>query len=614
MDTQPLSPGQQIAGYTLESLIGRGGMGEVYRGVDLRLARAVAVKVLAPEYADDPGFKDRTLSESRIAAGLDHPNVIPIYSAGDDDGHVYIAMRLVEGSDLRAILKREGCLDPSRAIALMAQVAEALDAAHAAGLVHRDVKPSNVLIDDQRGREHCYLADFGITTSVRDSAHSEVSQRLMGTLAYIAPEQIRGDPLDGRADVYSLGCMLFECLTGEVPFVSDSDMELVFAHLEQPPPRLGDRRAELPAALDPVIASALAKDPDERPETCRELVDRARDALGLERPRPRRRPWLVAALAVLVAAAVIAAVLITRPSSSPAAARTGSVVRIDPTTGSVTGRYPVSQHPTAIEAGSRVWAADYLSGSLYRIVPSTGETERIPAIGYPRDLAMLNGTVYVASDGPSLFGGNVTRYDVLTGARIDGVDVVPCSIGAGEGVVYTAGCPDVNRLTTGPAQMRVATDELMPYPDPTTAAHYRSALIGLAVGEGSVWVLGDALDPRVFRVAPSTGKLLQIYDLPAAPEAIAVGAGHVWITSALADRLYELDPHSGRVVRTIPTGRGTDGVAVGAGAVWVACAVDRQVWRIDPGSGRVTGRIDVADAPHGVAVGGNRVWVTVDPA
>ena len=237
-------------------------MGEVYRGVDLRLARAVAVKVLAPEYADDPAFKERTLSESRIAAGLDHPNVIPIYSAGEADGHVYIAMRLVEGSDLRAILKREGCLDPARTIALMAQVAEALDAAHAAGLVHRDVKPSNVLIDDQRGREHCYLADFGITTSVRESAHSEVSQRLMGTLAYIAPEQIRGDPLDGRADVYSLGCMLFECLTGEVPFVCDSDMELVFAHLEQPPPRVGERRAELPAALDPVIASALAKDPE----------------------------------------------------------------------------------------------------------------------------------------------------------------------------------------------------------------------------------------------------------------------------------------------------------------------------------------------------------------
>ena len=209
-----LRTGDEVAGYTLESLIGRGGMGEVFRAVDRHLARAVALKVLAPGLVHDQASRDRILRESQLAASLDHPNVIPVYAAGDANGHVYIAMRLVEGSDLRSILRRDGRLAPARAIALATQVASALDAAHARGLVHRDVKPSNVLIDEQQGREHCYLADFGITTRTGDRPSVDVSQRLLGTLAYVAPEQVRGDPVDGRADVYSLGCLLFECLTG----------------------------------------------------------------------------------------------------------------------------------------------------------------------------------------------------------------------------------------------------------------------------------------------------------------------------------------------------------------------------------------------------------------
>ena len=215
--------------------------------------------------------------------------MIPVYAAGEADGHVYIAMRLVEGSDLRS---RAPARRPPRAGAgdrARGQVASALDAAHARGLVHRDVKPSNVLIDEQQAREHCYLADFGITTTASDLQPADVSQRCSGTLAYVAPEQVRGDPVDGRADVYSLGCLLFECLTGEVPFVRDSDIAVVFAHLEEPPPRPSEHVRELPPELDAVIARALAKQPDDRHASCGELVDDARRALALDEPRRSRR-------------------------------------------------------------------------------------------------------------------------------------------------------------------------------------------------------------------------------------------------------------------------------------------------------------------------------------
>ena len=608
-----LTTGDEIAGYTLESLLGRGGMGEVFRAVDAHLARAVALKVLAPGLVHDEASRERILRESQLAASLDHPNVIPVYAAGEADGHVYIAMRLVEGSDLRSVLRRDGRLEPARAIALVAQVASALDAAHARGLVHRDVKPSNVLIDEQQEREHCYLADFGITTTASDLQPADVSQRLLGTLAYVAPEQVRGDPVDARADVYSLGCLLFECLTGEVPFVRDSDIAVVFAHLEEPPPKPSERVHELPPELDAVIARALAKQPDARHATCGELVDDARRALALDEPRRSRR-GLVLALAIAALAVAGAAIAVaTRSGSSPARPPVGSVVRIDPASGSVTARYRLSAHPAAVAVGPQVWVADYRQGTLWRIDPRTGAASSIPAIGNPRAVAILGGLVYVGSDGPSLLGGNVTRYDALTGGRIDGVEVVPCSVAAGDGVAYTAGCPDVDRLSTGDGKLRVIPPPTkIPLPAPATAEHVRTSLFGLAVGEGAVWAIGDALDHRLFKIAPRTGRLLGTFPLPIAPQRIAAGAGAVWITDAMHDVLIKVDPASGRVVQRIATGRGADGVAVGAGSVWVVSGIDGQVARIDPATGRIGERIDVGSGLREVAAGPGGVWVTRD--
>ena len=207
-----VAAGDVVAGYEVGALAGRGGMGEVYRAHDPRLERPVALKLLSERLSDDDGFRERMLKESRLAASLDHPNVVPIYEAGEAEGRLFIAMRYVDGTDLEALLRREGALAPERAVAIAAQVADALDAAHAKGLVHRDVKPSNVLLDQQGGREHAYLADFGLTQSIAEAGPADGS--LMGTLDYVAPEQIRGDQVDGRADVYALGCLLFETLTG----------------------------------------------------------------------------------------------------------------------------------------------------------------------------------------------------------------------------------------------------------------------------------------------------------------------------------------------------------------------------------------------------------------
>src|SRR3954463_4593010 len=279
MDDSPIAV-SGVPGYSVEALIGRGGMGEVYRATDERLGRPVALKVLADGVASDDRSRARLLEESRRAASLDHPNVVPVYEAGQADGRLFLAMRYVAGIDLKALLRREGALAPERAIAVAAQVADALDAAHRRGLVHRDVKPSNVLLDHADGREHAYLADFGLTRSMSD--RSAPDGQFMGTVAYVAPEQIRGDAVDGRTDQYGLGCLLFECLTGTVPYRSASGVGALFAHLEEPIPLVGERRVELPAELDEVFARALAKEPGDRFDTCSDLVEAARGALGLQ--------------------------------------------------------------------------------------------------------------------------------------------------------------------------------------------------------------------------------------------------------------------------------------------------------------------------------------------
>jgi non-specific serine/threonine protein kinase len=284
-----LEIGTELAGYRIDGLLGRGGMGYVYSAEHMLLGRKAAIKTLLPELADDGDFKERFIRESRVVASIDHPNIIPIYDAGEAAGVAYIAMRFVQGPDLAEVIDREGGLPLERALALLDQAAGALDAAHAREVVHRDVKPANVLVDEPTGR--VFLTDFGIAKRARTRGLTKTGF-FVGTLDYASPEQIQGQALGPAADLYALGCVLFEILTGRKPFDKESDVAVFHAHLLEPPPRLTELRPELPEALDAVVAQALAKSADERFSSGRELVDAARAALGGVGPSTARGTML----------------------------------------------------------------------------------------------------------------------------------------------------------------------------------------------------------------------------------------------------------------------------------------------------------------------------------
>jgi serine/threonine protein kinase/DNA-binding CsgD family transcriptional regulator len=283
-----LDLGSELAGYRIERLLGRGGMGVVYLATDLALDRHVALKVLAAERAEEEGFRERFLRESRLAAAIDHPHIVPVYAAGEADGLLFIAMRYVEGTDLAALLEHEERLEPERALAFAAEIAHALDAAHERGLVHRDVKPSNILIATHAGREHCYLCDFGLTRKITAPSSLTRAGELIGTVDYLAPEQIEGGPVDARADLYGFACVLYESLAGEPPFARENLLRALWAHVRDEPPSLSSRRRDLPAELDDVLATGLAKDPGERYATCADLVAAALHALKPSEPAPPR--------------------------------------------------------------------------------------------------------------------------------------------------------------------------------------------------------------------------------------------------------------------------------------------------------------------------------------
>jgi len=276
-----LAAGSRVAGYLLEEEVGAGGMAVVFRARDERLDRVVALKVLAPGLAADEEFRRRFLRESRAAAAVDDPHILPVYEAGQAGGVLFIAMRYVSGGDVRGLLRRERPLAPGRVAALISPVALALDAAHGAGLVHRDVKPANMLIDARPGRpDHVYLSDFGLAKSGAGPALTGTGL-MLGTAAYMAPEQIQGGPVDGRADQYALGCTAFELLCGAVPFEREQDMAVIYAHLSVPPPPLASRCQGVPAGVDEVLGRALAKAPGDRYASCGEFAGALRAALGL---------------------------------------------------------------------------------------------------------------------------------------------------------------------------------------------------------------------------------------------------------------------------------------------------------------------------------------------
>ena len=269
--------GAVIGGCRVLRELGRGGMGVVYLAEEERLRRRVALKVISPELAQDVTFRHRFARESRLAAAIDHPNAVPVFSAGEDQGLLFLVMRYVDGTDLRSALAGEGKLEPARASRIVGQISSALDAAHAAGLVHRDIKPANVLLTGSGDQEHAYLSDFGLTKDVASQSQLTQSGHWLGTVDYAAPEQLEGGPTDARADVYSLGCVLFELLSGQVPYQGTLPQKL-WSHMHRPPPSLATHAPNLTAAFDPVIHRAMAKDPSARFRSAGDLGRAARAA------------------------------------------------------------------------------------------------------------------------------------------------------------------------------------------------------------------------------------------------------------------------------------------------------------------------------------------------
>ena len=287
--------GSEFAGYRLESVIARGGMSTVFLSESLRLARKVAVKILGQDLAEDDTFRERFVRESLIAASLDHSNVIPIYDAGEFEGLLFIAMRYVQGPQLKDVISESGPLPPARLLSILSQVGGALDAAHARGLIHRDVKPGNILVDPLIGQDrtdHVYLCDFGLTKEVSSHSGLTGTGQFVGTIDYIAPEQIEGRDVDSRTDIYSFGCVVYECLTGSVPFKKPTDAAVLWAHIQEQPIPVTQINPDLPVQIDDVITKALSKAPDDRYQRCGDLIAALRSAFGEAAgdDTPRRSP------------------------------------------------------------------------------------------------------------------------------------------------------------------------------------------------------------------------------------------------------------------------------------------------------------------------------------
>ncbi len=270
-----MEPGTELAGYRIEGVVGRGGMGVVYRATHLHMNRIVALKVLGVELGDAPEFRERFLRESRAAASISHRGLITAYDAGEADGQLYIAMQYVDGTDLGALLRTEGALEPQRVVSLLGQIAGALDVAHERGIVHRDVKPANLLIDG----DECFLTDFGLTKQISSETMLTADGQFVGTVHYMAPEQVEGGAVDAAADLYGLGCVAFHALTGRPPFDLDSEVSVAMAHIKEPPPSLTALRPDLPTGLDAVLQRALAKRKQDRQSSCRALVAEIDEAL-----------------------------------------------------------------------------------------------------------------------------------------------------------------------------------------------------------------------------------------------------------------------------------------------------------------------------------------------
>ena len=639
--------GSELAGYRIESLLGRGGMSVVYLAEQVRLGRKVALKLLSPELAEDPNFRDRFEHESRLAASLDHPHVTPIYEAGEADGMLFIAMKHVPGSTLEDVIRAGGPLEPQRAVAIMAQVAEALDAAHEEGLVHRDVKPSNVLLAQARGgRDHAYLADFGLTKRRSSIAAKTKTGQFIGSIDYASPEQIEGKPLDGRSDQYSLACVLYFCLTGRRPFERHSEVAVLYAHLKDRPPSASALKPEVPSELDRAVVRAMSKSPGDRYQLCSELTGASVPSVAAPAPSRRRALLAVAAAAAAVVLASAGALIWAtaggdepRPSAPPVSGTTGQrgILRIDLSTRQPVAAVSLTGITWMDSTEDLVWAL-VPPRKLTKVRPETNsviaQIELPPFVppygtlgGQAPDLVAEDGAIWV-------IGRNLKRKidqtaDIFEAQRVIRID--PTTNTARSRVIR--GAEGAAGLAYGKSALwshDQDSEQLLRFDPRTLKLVTRISVLGttqgpssLAYGEGFVWIV-DATSEIVTKVDPSTNTVAATIEVDGAQE-VTTGEGAAWVTT---DRgtVAALSPAVDAVLAEVEIGppprvvsyetstyccHPGAGILVADGSVWAVSTGDDKLVEIDPVTYEVESRIPIARSPQDITAAAGSLWVSV---
>ena len=598
-----LEIGSIFAGHRIEGIAGRGGMGVVYRATHLALDHVVAMKVIAAGLAADEVFRERFRSESRIAVSIRHPNVVSIHHAGEEDGLIFVTMDLIDGTDLRKLLNREGKLAPERAVDLVSQTASALDAAHSKGLVHRDVKPGNILIEQRAEGEHVFLTDFGLTKRIEATSGITATGAFVGTLDYVAPEQIKGGRTDARTDVYALGCVLFELLTGQTPFASQEEkVAKIYAHLQEPPPPLLARGRQLPEALDAVVARALEKEPDRRFPSAGDLGRAARAALEY-------RPVTVTEHTVAVGAAA--------PDSDPGV----DLGKTQPADNPPESAAEAPSEPAApgnaseVPAGTAAGEADSKATGATQVAAQPKRERRLPTpaamfLGLATIAAGLAAAAAITSGGGSdkgtaltPTGGTTTRssaQQVKPAKVIDRTPVggQPVNLTVGEDFVWAASRAGgfITKIDPNSAEA------LMPIQVGTTPE-------GIATGDGSVWV-ANAADGNVERFQASDGALQTTIGVGVDPRGVAFGDGFIWVANSGDDTITKINPADNTVVGTFSTDAEPHGMLVDSAGVYVVNRTGGTVQKLNPGTGKQEEIAKVGSLPKGIALANGNLWIT----
>jgi hypothetical protein len=632
-----LAEGAEFAGHRIEGVAGRGGMGTVYRATHIALDHLVALKVIAPDLAGDESFRARFKSESRIAVSLRHPNVVPIHHAGEEDGLLFVTMDLIEGPDLRKLLIARGPLRPEVAVGILEQVASALDVAHSRGLVHRDIKPGNILIDSDSGGDHAYLTDFGLTKRIGQASDASAltsTGAFVGTLDYVAPEQIRGDDLDARTDVYALGCVLYEMVAASPPFADrEEKVAKMYAHLQDSPAPL-DGPAK---PLEPVIARAMEKDRDGRFPSAGDLARAAAAALGGTGPLQAERsvatgPAAPTQVHETPADATAAPAKPRAPDARPTAAAPPPVGATDETveaTASAADETTESREPGAGVAEPESDPAQRDQATVGARTAAVGEPitrrssapQRTPEGGKgPRSPTALLAALLL------IVAAAAIGIVVLGGGDNGGPERTTTTGGGGGGPVGSAGEPvDLAGFPVGVAArggaVRAVTRkaptlaEIKPGgADPVTLPGPAEGAEDVAFAEGAWWATATGID-SVVGVTEAGGPVGPI-EVGDEPRGIAADGTDLWVTNALGNSITKLTVADGAAVvdRTVSLTEGSrpQGIAIDSEreSLWVSSRDNDRLIRVglaDPEGDQEA--IEIGDNPKGVAVVAGNVWV-----